>query len=75
MPTEIYYKVDFNISIHDVRGSEVVVEPEVKVSPYFTIAHVKTCALRGTRGISLETPCDPTYSITYIKPHVKGENK
>ena len=60
MPTEIYYKVKFNVNIHGtvgITGSEVVVGIGVQVSQSFINANVKTCALRGTRGISQEYPC------------------
>ena len=49
MPTEIYYKVDFNVSIHGTvggTGSEMVVGIGVKISQYFIVAHVNTRALR-----------------------------
>ena len=60
---KIYDKVHLNVSIHGAiraTGSEMVVGIGVKVSQYFTIAHVKPRALRlsmrVTHGISQKTP-------------------
>ena len=55
MSKEIYDTIDFNVSIHGVvrgAGSEIVVVIGVKVSQYFTIAHINARALRVTHGIS-----------------------
>ena len=63
----MYYKTDLNVSIHGTvgrTGSAVVVGIGVEVSQYFIIAHVNTCALKGTRGISTENPSGPPHSTT-----------
>ena len=51
----MYDTIDFSVSIHGAvrgTGSEMVLGIGIKVSQYFTIAHVNARALRVTHGIS-----------------------